>query len=252
MNGRIPERLIKKNVTKPLDLGTKVLITISSWENAAVKGYHKAQRDTFLRHVREYPNLDYKFFIGDGSPTGEDESILDQSFTQVAAAHGDRYKYIKPDTYKPEPDEIVLHVPDDYKHNAYKTKGSHRWAIEHGYTHIFQCTSDTFIDIHRLMRSGFENHDYIGNAEGIYARGGNGYWLTSATSSLILDERVTLWAEDWWVGTVLTKKGIKLHHDGRYAERPDVPNKENQVISSHLGWPYFEVGMMYETYRLLH
>jgi hypothetical protein len=228
----------------------KVLIAITTWITGAITGENQAMRDTFLKDVDKYPNLEYRFFLGNGAATGEDESALDKSYTQVLIAHGDRYdkRAPLPCHYDPKKDEIFLHTPDDFKHNCYKTKYNRVWAEEKEFDFVFQCTSDTYIDIERLMHSGFENYDYIGYPSGCYARGGNGYWTSRKASKIIIDTPVTLWAEDWFVGVALTNNGIILHPDERYVEYPDIPKKTNDYISSHLGNPTYNTRAMYNAH----
>jgi len=60
----------------------KALIAITSWVTGAINGENQAMRDTFLKDVPRYPGLDYKFFIGNGQSTGEDETLLTQSYGQ--------------------------------------------------------------------------------------------------------------------------------------------------------------------------
>ena len=231
----------------------KTLIAITSWVTGAINGENQAMRDTFLKDVPRYPGLDYKFFIGNGQSTGEDETLLTQSYSQVLASHGMKYdnRAPKPCHYDPKSDEVFLTTPDDFKHNCYKTKYNRRWANERKYDFVFQCTSDTYINIDRLMHSGFENHDYVGCTARCYARGGNGYWTSRRAYQRILDEPVTLWAEDWWVGTILVTTGIPLHNDKRYAEHPSYPTRDNDVISSHLhdGNTLYTPSMMYEVHK---
>ena len=109
----------------------KVLIAIISWIEGCKKGVHKAQRDTFLKDIALFPNLGYKIFVGDGTPTGEDEYDINKSFE---AAHpltqGKNAKNLQkwPFDYSPKEDEVVLHVPDDLVHISYKAKAAWRWA----------------------------------------------------------------------------------------------------------------------------
>ncbi len=230
----------------------KVLIAITTWTTGATNGENQAMRDTFLKDVPKFPGLEYRFFLGDGNPTGEDETFLNSSYQQVLAAHGDKYDRRAPLAhvdYTLKSDETFIHTPDDFKHNCYKTKGSRRWAEERGFDFVFQCTSDTYIDIPRLMASGFEDYDYVGYPEGIYARGGNGYWTSRKASQLFMNEPVTIWAEDWWVGTLLTQKGVLLHPDKRYEEFPNVPQPHNELIASHLGYPDYMIQRMYDVYE---
>ena len=54
----------------------KVLIAITSCVRDAQNGNNQALRDTFLKDVANRPDLEYRFFLGDGTPTGEDETTL--------------------------------------------------------------------------------------------------------------------------------------------------------------------------------
>jgi len=224
----------------------KVLIAINSWAKGATNGDNQAMRDTFLKDVAKYPGLEYRFFIGDGTPTGEDETALMESARALwdewhrhgtpPANKAPDFK-CEPPTFTPKSDEIALHVPDDYWHVSYKTREGHRWGIEHGFDFIFTCYPDTYIDIDRLMASGFENYDYVGKrlVNGrTYAKGGQGYMLSKNATLGIIDEPVTDSAEDRWVGYTVTRKGIVPHWDDNYADYPLFPQSGNSVITSHL------------------
>jgi hypothetical protein len=230
----------------------RTLIAINSWVKGATNGENQAIRDTFLKDV---PELEYRFFIGDGTPTGDDETGLQHS---MDIAH-DHYKIKhannvpEPFDYIPEEDEIVLHVPDDYLHLTYKTRENIRWALAHGFDFVFQCFSDTFIDIQRLLASGYENYDYSGRqCTPEYASGGSGYWLSKKVMQLIANQPVTDWADDRWIGSIATKNGIVFHIDARYSEYPDYPSRNNTIITSHLaGTPViYNPQQMYQIYKM--
>ncbi len=219
----------------------KALITISSWVTGATNGDNDAIRETYATQVADYPNLDYKFFIGDGTPI----SIEDEKRLEPAVAHatkGHRLKAIStknqaPFTYSPKSDEVVVPCPDGYLYLGHKTWHSHKWAIDNGYEFIFQCFPDTFIHIPRLVESGFEDYDFtgweIGNArKGHYPAGGNGYWTSRHAVELMLQEPVDDWAEDRWAGKALLNRGIRLHHDPRYSA--ELPRLDNNLITAHL------------------
>ena len=220
------------------------IITISSWVGAATNGENQAMRDTFLKVLPS--NLDYRFFIGDGNPTGEDETALFESFNWSDSGYQNKAlegKRTIPTSYIPKEDEVILpNVPDDYARLAYKVRGQCRWALEQGYDYMLQIGSDIYIAIDRLMNSGFENYDYVGKscgnhpaAGGVYA-GGGGYWLSRRALQFVVDQPVTFWAEDLWVGSLMNKNGIELHIDPRYAvDYPEIPLPNNDIITSHLG-----------------
>jgi hypothetical protein len=167
----------------------------------------------------------------------------------------------------PLPDEIVFPVPDDYLSLPFKTKAGHKWAREQGYGYIFQCFTDTYVDTERLLRSGFEKGDYVGNL-GVdcgrghqfrFCHGGPGYWLSPKTSDLLLaagigEEKL----EDQWVGLVMQKNRIAITDDSRYSMgttyryREPLPLPRNHQISCHLsdsGHKY-EASMMFAAERL--
>jgi hypothetical protein len=236
----------------------KVLIAVHGWITGAANGEHQAMRDTFLKDCAKYPGLEYKFFIGDGTPTGENDSVLWNSFrsyeneykvkaeTSLASFSGKTF------SYSPLSDEIVLATPDDYLHTSYKTKLSLKWAIEQGFDYVFGCPTDTYISLSKLMHSGFEQYDYSGMQCGGYAAGGPGCWLSRKVAQLVVDEpTVTDWPEDRWIGEVMRKHGIACHYDSRYAEMPAQPHRNNDIITSHLAHTptKYVPSLMYDAHR---
>jgi hypothetical protein len=219
----------------------KALIAVSSWVTGATNGDNQAIRETYAQDV-DHKILDHRFFIGNGTPVSvEDESRLEDSVTHATRGH--KHKAIStkiqdPFTYTPQEDEVVLDCPDGYLYLGHKTWHSHRWALDHGYDYIFQCFPDTFIDIPKLMDSGFEDTEYTGHQCGgsgaKYASGGAGYWLSKKATELVLTVPVNDWAEDRWVGRSLAPFGILLKHDPRYGRPTDRPHRDNDFITSHL------------------
>ena len=231
----------------------KVLITILSWVEGCRKGVHKAQRDTFLQDIAKFPNLDYKIFVGDGTPTGEDEYDINKSFEAAHpltkgknATECQRFPF----DYAPRSDEVVLHVPDDLVHVSYKAKAAWQWALDNGYEYVFNCFCDTYIDIEKLRYSGFEEHDFTGMTYDTNRcpQGGAGYWLSKICLQKLTTAHVDFWADDGWAGWTLQKSGIYLHHDPRYGQYADgsVPSAQNDIITTHLGpHPYRVMRKLY-------
>jgi hypothetical protein len=141
-------------------------------------------------------------------------------------------------------EESVIHVDcgDRYEDLIAKTRAMVRWAIEQDYDYCFFTDTDTFVAVEKLLKSGYEQHDYIGWCRGRdYAQGGSGYWLSrKAMEALVADTTPTpetIW-EDLHVGTVLARHGIVPHHDERYLVGPanvhqDTPTPSNQIITLH-------------------
>ncbi len=212
----------------------KVLLAICGWSNGAANGEHQAARDTFLQEVKEFPNLTYKFFIGDGTPTGEDETAL---LASLRRNNRENYRLVAPVPVFPQDDEVMVAAPDDYQHISYKSRAAHRWAVEHGFDYIFLCYPDTAVDVERLMLSGFEGKDYVGRPltnPTLYAKGGQGRWLSKRAAQLVAAAPVTDWAEDRWVGTIMLRNNIALRADNRYVDFPEIPRSSNNYITSHL------------------
>ena len=217
---------------------SKVLIAVHGYVNGARNGEHQSMRETSLHDLHLFPNVQVKFFIGDGTPTGEDESAMWASFR----SHENEYKKKALATlaqkfdYTPQPDEVIVSVPDGYVHLPYKTRESCKWALEQGFDYTFQCFPDTYINLDRLLGSGFEQKGYTGHECGGYAAGGPGYWLDRPMMQIVANEpRVTEWAEDRWVGLVMKEHGIPFTPDSRYAEGPNAPLCTNDIITSHMG-----------------
>jgi hypothetical protein len=117
-----------------------------------------------------------------------------------------------------------LHVPDDYDHLPHKVQAMCRYALAEGYEYLFKCDDDTFVNVDRLLRSGFEKFDYAGrfnSATTGWATGGTGYWLSKRAMRVISEAGIADWAEDRFVGTVLRRAGIRCHRDTRYTLLPD-------------------------------
>jgi len=212
----------------------KVLIAIMSWDGAAVNGDEQAQRDTWLQDVAQYPNVDYKFFIGDDSPsTAEDEAMLLRRSAEHGHPNTKILNALAKHEFTPQPDEVILHAPDDYEHGTCKMRELFRWAIERDYDFIFLCCTDTYVNVSRLMNSGFEKYDYCGLSIG-YGKGGQGVWHSNKAARVIVTGRINDWAWDRWVGAVLEHSGIHLHDDRRYVDYPQYPQPHNDFITSHL------------------
>lgn len=217
----------------------KVLIGILSWVHGCRRGVIKAQRDTFLQDVPKFPGLDYRVFVGDGTPVTEDDSAVLKTFALAPEGTrelNERNQPKLPFDYTPEADEVVLTAPDDLAHLAYKAREMWRWAHDRTYDYVFTCFCDTYIDVQRLMRSGFEQHEFTGMTYDTNRcpQGGAGYWMDSRCLGIMANERVDFWADDGWAGWTLQKQGIWLNNDLRYAQYDNVPKPSNDTISVHI------------------
>lgn len=205
-----------------------ILIGVMSCEHDSANGCHDVIRRTWVSHL--VPGLDYKLFVGRG--------------TRALA-----------------PDEERLDVGDDYYSLPEKSQAMRKWALEHGYEHMFKADRDTYLSPKRLLASGFDRADYVGHfpahpQEGLmpviadgrgvyaYASGGCGYWTNKPAMEAIaaapldekrLDNRGKA-AEDLWIPNILYPLGLRGYHDPRYIFKGDRLNLYGyQGISVHLG-----------------
>ena len=157
-----------------------------------------AQRDSWVQRIP--PGVDHRFFFG----------------------HGSSIKF--------HADEVHLDVPDDYYHLVHKVCAMCRWAVEHDYSHLFKCDTDTLVHPDRLIEnSDFGKYDYIGlegfRASRSYAMGGPGYWLSRKAMEIVANAMPVLpptanrIPEDVYVGKILRGHGIGLRIDSRYFYR---------------------------------
>jgi hypothetical protein len=100
---------------------------------------------------------------------------------------------------------------------------------------VFHACVDTWINVPRLLMSGFSFYDYTGyRCDEGHGSGGMGYWLSEkAINVLLAQETHRGVSEDLWVGTVLGRAGISLHEDRRYSS-PANPNRPDDEITLHL------------------
>ena len=168
-----------------------------------------ALRDTWLKNCP----ADYRFFYGHGS--GELKA-----------------------------DEVQLDVPDDYEHLPHKIRESCRWALDHDYTHIYRVDNDSYVYMDRLLKSGFEDHDYTGYCLDYpyhlemhghrYATGGAGFILNRRAMQIVIANEPTHPAEDLWIGRLLHQHGIRCHRDTRYLPAHDLHFIDlNQLPQEH-------------------
>lgn len=145
---------------------------------------------------------------------------------------------------EPRADEVVLDVPDGYLSLPAKTQAICRWAIEHGYTHVFRVDDDVYVRPERLINA-IPAADHCGRLRGPsgnypapYASG-FAYWLSAKAAGIIAQAKLNGdTAEDRWVANVLVKHGIHCVNDGRYVVKKDGPgilegcHPNNQVVAS--------------------
>jgi len=171
----------------------RILVGIMTCWPCELNGDNQSLRDTWLRDL----TVDYKFFHGWG--LGEFSGS----------------------------DSVLLEVPDSYSGLILKSQALHSWGYKHGYDFVFQAYPDTYVDVSKLMASGFEKHDYAGyihtkpqehpNTPYGLLGGGEGYWTSRRACDIIRKAAPSVSAdlnfgaaEDLWTANVLGEAGIPM------------------------------------------
>jgi hypothetical protein len=169
-----------------------LLVAVKSCADHLDRGFHWKIRETWGT------GLDVKFFIGDTMR-------------------------------KHEPDEVILACPDDYHSLPLKTREICKWATGKMIDYLFICDTDTYVIPSKLLACGFDKFDYAGKIDrefGVpfayqaidrdgqstfyprcwpWASGGYGYFLSRKAFTIIADKTPVGWAEDLWIGQVLSQ-----------------------------------------------
>lgn len=204
----------------------KVLILIMSCLAFEKKGVHQALRDTWLQEVKNFPGLEYKIVVGDGTPVQETVAFR-KSWDARSCRYENNSTFVEHDPYTPREDELLVQAPDDFQHLCFKTKLAYEWAIQQGFDFIFHCYGDVYVDVPRLMSCGFENCTFWGNENG------GGFWVCRKLAQIIPTAEIVSWNDDGWVRDVLGEHGTSLIIDPRYGAYPDQPLSTNDFITSH-------------------
>jgi hypothetical protein len=122
------------------------------------------------------------------------------------------------------------------------------YVLANGYDYFFRCQVDTYVHIPRLLRSGFEQYDYLGYGQGgwplcaPFYYGGSGFWL-SRKALLCLQEtlkepawikKVENCVDDTGIGIILEKHGIeRISNQEHYRDHRPGPGPDNNCITFH-------------------
>lgn len=166
----------------------------------AVKSCHKyggrrdAQRRTWAAEVQSH--ADMRFFLGRGAPGAAPLKC----------------------------DEVELGCGDGYLELPEKVRRIFEWALAKGYGHVFMADDDAYVQVGRLLASGWERHDYCGRLRGPSGGfpapycSGFGYWVSRRAMLAVLSQRPKEdAADDRQVGNALAQAGIGGRLDARYA-----------------------------------
>jgi hypothetical protein len=136
-------------------------------------------------------------------------------------------------------DEVFLNTDDSQEGRSQKLIEVYKWALAHGYTHVFRCDPDTFVRPALLMKCGFEQHDYVGGLNSFFASGGSGFWLSERAMQIVVATASDNPADDLEVAFRLKSYGIELHDDSRFKYYPGAV-LDNSTVAYHLssvkGW----------------
>jgi hypothetical protein len=208
-SSKIKENTIDTNIRRD---NSNILIAITSCARDSNNGNNDAIRETYVKILNEY-GYHYKFFMANGNFPGEFNSTYMDQYRRHMVDRPNDDKHEEIDYSKLKGDEIILNVDDSWAGMVFKIRESRRWAIENGYEFIFKIDCDTYLDVWRLNKSKFRNHDYWGEKSGddhVYCGGWKGYMLSSKAYSLTIDCDIDNLCEDVWTSLIMEKNGINL------------------------------------------
>jgi Galactosyltransferase len=149
-------------------------------------------------------------------------------------------------------DEIELPVDDAYFQLVYKDVAMFGWALDNGYDFIFKIDADTWLDVQKLLKADFEQHDWVGlmgdkgasGGVGHCTSGGVGIWLSAKAMRTFLNHYPKMPGgkfhlfEDWALSLTLAAAGMKPVNSDllwNYDLGPRTEEEKNNLISWH-GW----------------
>lgn len=175
---------------------TQDWINQQGWRNLDQQARVTAIRETWIKDLPE--GVDYKFFYG-----------------SKLRSKTERRNDPKVTLRTPESDEVFLDCGDNYTSNPEKMKGICAWALAHGYDFILRCDCDTFLYPDRIITRDlplWSLSDYSGSIpEGYQFHPGGCMFLSARAMRLVIDARVTSWADDKWIGQVMRDHQIPMN-----------------------------------------
>lgn len=189
-------------------------ICIGIFSNRAQRRRRQACRDTWLRELRRFPQLDAVFVIG---AAGQVESPVRCD------------------------DVLLLPCANDDAYLPQRVRRFCQWAVEsQTFDYLFKCQDETYVCLERLANYDTRGRAYLGGEESPncgYASGGAGYLLNRHAAAVVamgLDERAG--TEDVLVGELLRRRGVEQSVDGRFVAHRGLlrlPCPENEIITAY-------------------
>lgn len=202
-----------------------LFVGISSCDRYEKNGWNWALRNTWLTDLREL-GIDYKFFVGIGAESKDDN--------------------------------VIVNAGDDYFALFHKTLEKFKWVYDKGYDNLFHCYHDTYACAGRLLENAGKA-DYFGDyfhadarqpfphySYGNSCQSGQGVFISRKALKVVIDEmpaviaqHPTVWEEDFWSGKIISGHPELLIQDSRNMpcnltlEDPG-PRFDNCIISVHL------------------
>jgi hypothetical protein len=147
------------------------------------------------------------------------------------------------------PDEVELPVDDAYFALVAKDCAIFEWALGRKYDFILKIDADTWLDVPKLLKAGFEAHDWVGlmgdkgasGGVGHCTSGGVGIWLSAKAMRTFLDHYPKMpggkfhFFEDWAISLTLAAAGLKPVNSDLLWNFDLGPADKKTLISWH-GW----------------
>lgn len=222
----------------------KILIAVMSCWLCEVNGDNQSVRDTWMRDIPG--DVDFKFFHGSGS----------------SCYPGSDKKFSRADVDKVWLDTVTLRTPESYEHLIERAQELYTGAFYADYDFVFKCYPDTYVDVPKLLSSGFEKHDYFGHwltAPGVSPTnprgclgGGEGYWLSRKALELVVGATpcVDPIGEDTWIGEIMGNNHIPMIDHTGYGDGVTLHGSIKQNPIDYRPGRY-TCEWMYDTYKRL-
>jgi hypothetical protein len=191
-----------------------------------------ACRATWIKDIK---SADYKFFFG---------SPIARVFRPEYKNRTIEYAQTPP----LQPDEVKLPCGDMYRDNSNKVQEMCRWALDHGYDFLIRIDDDSYLYPERLLATDFYDYDYSGSNGGgqVWYASGSSLCLSRKAMEIIVNTKVTHWADDVWIGHLLIEDHqIPLHiidsfyikYDQEYIIKPEEIPLDHQYVMLHSCFP---------------
>lgn len=201
----------------------KTLVAVMTCHRPSYQYKAKAQLETWIPLVRQYPGVDVIFFTG--VPTIQYTISMDRELNR---------------------DTVTTTAPDNYSGIPLKVLAMLKWAAAMRYDHVLKVDDDVYVAPRRFPAL-LTSYDFVGRFRGphggypAYFASGFGYMLSAKAVDAVLE---TPWNGDWmderFVANALAARGIFGYSDDvNYCVTGPFTTPVNLINGRHAGGTVF-------------